>query len=234
MTEPATEQEDQAPASERNWREEYLREVARSRKYRLRAQAVETQLEGLRGRVLDERQLEQYQTLLAEREQVAAARERAAGLERMLAEVVGAGELARTLAVAGVGAGAPHGEKMLAQATALLADRIRVDVSGADPVVHVLDEAGAVMYADAESVQPLSAGQFVSAWLSEQGAHFLPASGDTGSGARKGAVAPPSVTLADLDRHPARKAEFIARFGPQAYLRLARKAVNVNGNGKGV
>ncbi|MCY2925973.1 MAG: hypothetical protein NT031_11145 [Planctomycetota bacterium] len=195
------------PAPERNWREEYLREVARSRKYRLRAQAVETQLEGLRGRVLDDRQLEQYQTLLAERDQVRAVRERAAGLEKMLA----------------------HGEKMLAQATALLADRIRVDVSGASPVVHVLDEAGAVMYADAEGAQPLSAGQFVSAWLSEQGAHFLPASGDTGSGARKGAVAPPSVTLADLDRHPARKAEFIARYGPGAYLRLARRAV---GNGQ--
>ncbi|MCY2928080.1 MAG: hypothetical protein NTV86_01035 [Planctomycetota bacterium] len=234
MNEPTVEQPGETPAPERNWREEYLREVARSRKYRLRAQAAETQLEGLRGRTLDDRQLEQYQRLLAERDQAAAVRERAAGLERMLAEVVGAGELARALAVAGVGAGAPHGEKMLAQATALLADRIRVDVSGASPVVHVLDEAGAVMYADAEGVQPLGAGQFVAAWLSEQGAHFLPASGDTGSGARKGAVAPPSVNLADLDRHPARKAEFIARYGPGAYLRLARRAVNGNGNDKAV
>ncbi len=234
MNEPTVEQAGPLPPSERNWREEYLREVARSRKYRLRAQTVEAQLEGLRGRALDERQLEQYQSLLAGREQAAAVRERAAGLERMLCQVVGAGELARALAVAGVGVGAPHGEKMLAQATALLADRIRVDVSGSSPVVHVLDDAGAVMFADPEGGQPLSPGQFVSAWLSEQGAHFLPASGDTGSGARKGAVAPPSVNLADLDRHPARKAEFIARYGPQAYLRLARKAVNVNGNGKSV
>ena len=234
MNESTVEQPGQTPSAQRDWREEYLREVARSRKYRLRAQTAETEVDRLRGRALSDQQLEQYQPLLTAREQAAAVRERAAGLEKMLAEVVGAGELARALAVAGVGAGAPHGEKMLAQATALLADRIRVDVSGPSPVVHGLDEAGAVMYADPEGSQPLSAGQFVSAWLSEQGAHFLPASGDTGSGARKGAVAPPSVALADLDRHPARKAEFIARYGPQAYLKLARKAVNVNGNGKTV
>jgi hypothetical protein len=223
MSDPTRQQPGDDERRQRDWRAEYLREVARSRKYRLRAQNAEAELDRLRGRTLTDEQLQQYQSLLAGREQATAARQRVADLEKMLSQVVGAGKLARALAVAGVGAGVPHGEKMIAQATALLADRIRVDVSGETPIVHVLDEGGQVMYADAEGSQPVTPGQFVSQWLTEQGAHFLPASGDTGSGARKGAVAPPGVSLAELDRSPARKAEFIARYGPQAYVQLATK-----------
>ncbi len=211
---PTDDADDQAaPDDGRDWREAYLREVAQSRRYRQRAQQAEA-------RAISDEQIAQLDRLRDLPDQVADKNRRIATLEGAVRQIAGLGELTRALATCGVGSGCPHGRRMLDQAAALLADRVRVDVAGPAPIVHVLDDAGEPVVDD--EGRPLPVSQFVATWLAEEGAHFLPASGDTGSGAFRGRATPPGVSIEQLDRDPKAKAKFIATHGPQAYVQLAR------------
>lgn len=190
----------EAPDDGRDWRQAYLREVAQSKRYRQRAQEAEA------GAPSDAERLEYDRRIEA--------------LEGTIGRIAGTGELMRALAACGVGSGCAHGERMLAQASALLAGRIDVVLSGGTPAVRVLDDAGLPTYD--EDGQPLTVSRFVAGWLAEEGSHFLPASGDTGSGAFRGCAPPAGVSIEQLDRDPREKAKFIAKHGPQAYVQLAR------------
>ena len=152
----------------------------------------------------------------------AAKDQRITRLEAMVRQAAGLSELNKALAACGVGRGCPNGEKMLAQASALLAGRIRVELDGDVPAVRVLDEAGAVML-DPAGAAPVGVRPFVADWLAQEGCHFLPPSGDTGSGAHGGFAVAPAIDIQALDRDPRAKAEFIARHGPTAYLQLAQR-----------
>ncbi len=215
-----------ADESARDWRADYLREVAQSRKYRQRSQKAETELAELGERALSPQQHEEYQRLRQAAGEIVDKDARIEALEGMVRRVVGANELGKALVVCGVGASS-GGSRALAHAARLLEDRVDVDLSGQSPVVRVLDESGRPMCrgseADEEPREPISLEEFVAHWLTEEGAHFLPASGDTGSGAYKGSAAAAGVSIEDLDRDPGRKAQFIATYGPQAYVQLARR-----------
>jgi hypothetical protein len=212
-----------APDDPRDWRQEYVGEVQQARKYRRRAQHAEEELERLRSLRPSEEQLAELERLRGVAEQVQATRSRTERLETMLRRLAAQDELARALSACGVGAGCPHGQRMVAQASALLQDRIDVDLSGdaERPVVRVLDGAGETLRD--ETGEDLPVGRFVARWLAEEGAHFLPASGDTGSGSHRGRLTPASASLEQLDRNPGAKAAFIARHGPQAFVQLARR-----------
>lgn len=206
----------------KDWKAEYVREAAQSRKYRQRAQKAETELEQLRPLALGPAQHEEYQRLRLAAADAAAKDQRISRLEAMVRQVSGLNELNKALAGCGVGRGCPNGEKMLAQASALLAGRIRVELDGDVPAVRVLDEAGAVML-DPAGAGPMGVRPFVADWLAQEGCHFLPPSGDTGSGAHGGFAVAPAIDIQALDRDPRAKAEFIARHGPTAYLQLAQR-----------
>ena len=218
-----TETDDSAEkeSPDRDWQAEYLREAAQSRRYRQRAQRAETEIDQLRRHAPSEQQAAELARLRERAGELTEKDKRVGVLEDMLRDTAGMNELAKSLAACGVGSGCPHGRKMLDQATSLLAGRIDVDVSGQVPAARVLDPSGNVLCDDGG--QPVSVQQFVSHWLAEEGSHFLPASGDTGSGAHRGPSAPPGTSLEQLDRDPKAKAEFIAKYGPQAYVQLARK-----------
>jgi len=206
---------------DRDWKAEYLREVAQSRKYRQRAQKAEAELEDLRSRALTPEDYQEYQKLRLSAEAVAARDRRIRKLEGTVRQVVGLNELSKALVACGVGSGACHGDKMLVQAAALLAGRIHVELEDDVPSVRVLDDRGQMLLAD--DGEPIGIQEFVADWLAAEGGHFLPASGDTGSGAHKGESAAAGVSIEALDHNPKAKAEFIARHGPQAYVQLARK-----------
>jgi hypothetical protein len=210
----------------RDWRAEFLREVAQSRKYRQRAQKAEAELAELGERALFPEQHEEYQRLRQAAAGMADKDARIEALEGMVRRVVGANELSKALVAYGVAA-SPGGNRALAHAARLLEDRVEVDLSGESPVVRVLDELGRPMCrgdeADEEPGEPISLEEFVAHWLTEEGAHFLPASGDTGSGAYKGSATAAGVSIEYLDKDPGRKAQFIATYGPQAYVQLARR-----------
>jgi len=226
VAEPATDEPAGADrpgdASDRDWKAEYLREAAQSRKYRQRAQKAETELEQLRPRALPPEQHEEYQRLRLAADDLAAKDARIERLTAAVRELAGLSELHKTLAACGVGRGCANGERMLAQAAALLGPRIRVELDDDQPAVRVLDENGAVQLDPADE-SPVSVRNFVADWLAREGSHFLPPSHDTGSGARGGFTAPPAVDIRTLDRDPRAKADFIARHGPAAYLQLAQR-----------
>ncbi|MCE5280075.1 MAG: hypothetical protein ABFD92_09230 [Planctomycetaceae bacterium] len=192
------------------WHAEYLREAAQARKYRQRAQRAESDLAQLRqvGRGDNDERLASLS------QETAAKDARIAALSAMVKSTVGAYELHRALTGCGVG-----GSSALSQAAQLLAGRIDVTLADEGPQVRVLDGEGQPMLSDAG--QPLDVGRFVSEWLAQEGQHFLPPSGDTGSGAHKGTAGRP-LRVEDLDASPRRKAQFIAAYGAKAYVQLAR------------
>ncbi|MCE5328211.1 MAG: hypothetical protein LLG01_17545 [Planctomycetaceae bacterium] len=198
-------------ASSDGWHAEYLREAAQARKYRQRAQRAESDLAQLRqvGRGDNDERLASLS------QETAAKDARIAALSAMVKSTVGAYELHKALTGCGVG-----GSSALAQAAQLLAGRIDVTLADEGPQVRVLDGDGQPMLSDAG--QPLDVGCFVTEWLAQEGQHFLPPSGDTGSGAHKG-TAGRSLRVEDLDASPRRKAQFIAAYGAKAYVQLARR-----------
>lgn len=209
-------------ADDRDWKAEYLREMAQSRKYRQRAQKAEAELEDVRSRSLSPEQYEEHQKLRLSADSIAEKDRRIGKLEDTVRQVVGLNELSKALVACGVGSRSGNGDKMLAQAGALLADRICVELEDGVPSVRVLDDSGRpLLGADDE---PLTIQEFVADWLAAEGGHFLPPSGDTGSGAHKGDPPVGGISIDALDHNPKAKAEFIARHGPQAYVQLARKA----------
>ena len=91
------------------------------------------------------------------------------------------------------------------------------------PVVHVVDKAGALVTdADCEPGDSISIDALVTEFLATtRGQHFLPPSGDTGSGAHKGGDT--GVTLAELDADAEKMGEFIAKHGGKAYQQLVQR-----------
>ncbi len=220
MTEPAkTPDRQNAPGPEgqdsRDYQQAYLQEVAQSRKYRQRAQQAEEQLEQLRSDQLTEEQIEQYRQLRDRAEAIEQDRQRLGDLERSLAERAGRDALLAALQACGVGRGLSEKDRILDQAVALLLPTIQVDTGPDGPTIQL---AG-----DEPRQGPADLQAFVADWLACQGPHFLPPSGDTGSGAHRypGPLEPTRVEQLDAD--PARKAKFIAENGPKAYVQLARQ-----------
>ena len=207
-------------APERDWRAEYLREMGQSRKYRQRAQKAEADLDELRSRALTPTQHEEYQRLRLSADSLADKDRRLERLEGTVRQVVGLNELTKALVACGVGSGSPQGHRMVAQAAALLTDRIEVGLEDDAPAVRVRAAGGQPLVAP--DGEPITIQQFVADWVAAEGGHFLPASGDTGSGAHRGDGSCEGLSLERLDHNPRAKAEFIARHGPQAYVQLAR------------
>lgn len=215
---PDDRQDDAAPD------DDHRRLVAESRKYRQRAQRAEQALT---------EQAAAHQRLLEELDQrhkrdLAEANKRGEALAAQLRKAVGADRLKSALAARGV--------TRVDQAAYLLGRYVQVDVAGDEPAVRVVDDAGrpVALNADAADASParenssardnspagatISIGRLVDTWLAEQGAHFLPPSGDTGSGARKG-PAEEFADVAELERDSARRYAFIRRHGAEEYLR---------------
>jgi len=110
--------------------------------------------------------------------------------------------------------------ELIAQATKLLSGQIKVSVKDGKPVVQVLDEDGSPL--NAENGAAATMQDLVGRWA-QSNPHFLPPSGDTGSGAHKGGKTG-NVTLAELDANASAKAKFIKEHGVDAYLKLAEEA----------
>jgi len=208
--------------------------VAEARKYRRRAQEAERRVAELQPLVLSDAEGELFERLKLEAErlpgireahrrevaelkraqtdELAEARARTQQLTEMLSEVVGTDRLKTALAARGV--------KRVDQAASLLAGRIRVGVAGDDYTVQVVDGRGEPL-SDGQDGKERGVEDLVDAWLAEN-PHFLPPSGDTGSGAHAGTAAAAGVSIEQLDRDPRRKAEFVAMHGPGALVQLAR------------
>jgi hypothetical protein len=219
----------EAEDGHKDWRLPYLREAAQSRKYRQRAQNAEAEVAELKARALSPQQHAEYERLRAAGEEAAAKDERIAALEQVVRQLVGRDALTKALVACGVGSGLPNGEKMLAQAVSLLSPHVRVELSGDEPAATVVGGDGEPLLEGGEDGPPVSVCQFVTNWLTAEGAHFLPPSGDTGSGARRGSSPPAGASVDQLDADPRKKAEFIARHGPAAYVQLARRRKQAQG-----
>jgi len=203
-----------------DWLGAYQQEVSRSRKYRRRAQNAELELEQLRTSSLSPEQLAQFENLQSRAEQFAESQQRAGQLANMVSKLAGRDELIKALVACGVGRGCGNGRDMIDQAVCLLSNRIMVDTAGDEPVVTVADPSAG----EDPAGRDITVSEFVSDWLTSSGAHFLPPSGDTGSGAYNGPAAMAGQSLSDLDANPGKKANFIATRGLQAYVQLAQSS----------
>ncbi|MBT3201162.1 MAG: hypothetical protein HN350_14770 [Phycisphaerales bacterium] len=170
-----------------------LKLIAEARKYRKRAQEAE--------RLLNELS-DQHSGAIAE------SNARATRLGEMLSGVVVTDRLKSALASRGV--------KRVDQAAGLLAGQLDVNITDDGYSVTVGGESQA-SGADEETVE-----QVVDRWLADN-RHYLPPSGDTGSGAYPGLTSSGGVSIEQLDRNPARKADFVARHGPAALVQLAHR-----------
>ena len=117
MQPPDDDDQAAAPDDGRDWRQAYLQEVAQSRRYRQRAQQAEA-------RTISDEQAAQLDRLGGLADEVEGKDRRIAVLEGAVRQMAGLGELTRALAACGVGSGCPHGDRMLDQASSLLADRV--------------------------------------------------------------------------------------------------------------
>jgi hypothetical protein len=208
--------------------------VAEARKYRKRAQEAERRLDELAPRVLDEANLELFERLKADsacagqdrqefKQQLAdlteqhsgqleASNARATHLGEMLSEVVITDRLKSVLAARGV--------KRVDQAARLLSEQLEVDINDQGYQVRARGSS------DASDSDP-TVEQVVDGWLAEN-CHYLPPSGDTGSGAYPGVALSAVASIEQLDLDPVGKAEFVARYGPAALVQLARRSRNKN------
>ena len=172
--------------------------IAEARKYRKRAQEAE--------RLLDE--LTAQHTGELERSNARAVR-----FGEMLSGVVVTDRLKSVLAARGV--------KRVDQAAGLLAEQLDVNITEDGCQVTVRGDQ------QSDSNDAGSVEQVVDGWLADNN-HYLPPSGDTGSGAYPGGGSPRGATIEQLDRDPVRKAEFVARYGPAALVQLARSGRKPN------
>lgn len=229
--------EDQPAASADESEAQKQRLIAESRRYRKRAQEAEARLRQLEGRVLNEEELAEFGRLKAEQQQreqaelaktreyerlaaeltdkhareLTRAKERGQVLEAQLRKVVGADRLKSALAGRGV--------TRVDQAAYLLQRHIRVQLADGEPVVQVVDRNGQpITDAACKGGETITIDRFVDAWLAAEGAHFLPPSGDTGSGAHAGGSAD-RADIAELEANPAKRYAFIREHGTDEYLR---------------
>jgi len=176
--------------------------IAEARKYRKRAQEAERQVAELEARLPDDEQHSRELT---------AAAARVDRLTEMLSQAVISDRLKTALASRGV--------KRVSQAARLLAEKLQVRITDGGYAVRVAGAADADT-PDAPEGQ-VALDRLVDDWLVDN-PHYLPPSGDTGSGAYPGVAAPQGVSIEQLDLNPVRKAEFVARYGPAALVQLAR------------
>lgn len=205
--------------------------IAESKKYRQRAQTAEEQQKAESQRAADaqakldaaeaeRKKLEleskgKYdealkQTTEAHQKALAAETARRATVEQALNQTVGQNALLTALGKAGLK------PDLIGQAARLVAGQVRVEVKDGQAVIQVLDEAGKpLLKADGTpaGVEELATG------FAKNNPHYLPPTGDTGTGAHRGA--PGGVTLAELDADPEKKSKFIQEQGTGAYLKLA-------------
>ena len=200
--------------------------IAESRRYRKRAQDAEAKLHELEATALSAEQAEEYRRLKDETEayertvaELTARHERDLGARRRevsaltdrLRRIVGADRLKSALASRGV--------TRVDQAAYLLDRHVRVEVSDGEPVVRVVDAAGEPIPDPSGAADAtVSVERFVDAWLAAEGAHFLPPSGDVGSGAHRGGLSE-RTTVAEMEADPAKRFAFIREHGTDEYLR---------------
>jgi hypothetical protein len=227
-----TDKTDEADARLQDVQRRLNEEIANARKQRQAKQELQAQLEEVSARLASaeaERKAEadrrhqerlesegrykealrhaqaQHQQALTERN------ERIAGLTEALEHEAGSNRLREELGRAGVR------PELIGQAATLLAPQVKVALAAGRPEVRVFAEDGRPLTRDDGS--PAALADLVAAWVPNN-AHFVPPSGDTGSGSHKGGAAAAS-TLAELDADPARKHRFIETHGVGAYLRKA-------------
>jgi len=212
-------------------------EVGESKKYRHRAQAAETKVETLQGHVLTDEDRALFDTLKTERsDQEQKALEDKGKFEEALAKVktdhtkaidaldrqvleltealqqeVGTNKLHAALGTVGVK------PELIDQAARLLGGQLKVTLADGKASVEVVNSDGSPMLGGDGS--PLTIEELAKGWV-EKNPHFLPPSGDVGSGAHQGPSVPDQVTLAQLDADAEKKAAFIAKDGGDAYAKL--------------
>jgi len=189
--------------------------IAESRRYRKRAQDAEAKLGEMEARALSAEQVREYRRLKAEADrqerELDARRREVSALTERLRRIVGSDRLKSALASRGV--------TRVDQAAYLLDRHVRVDLDGDEPVVRVVDAAGRPIADPAAGPEAtVSVERFVDAWLTAEGAHFMPPSGDVGSGAHKGGPAD-RCTMAEMEADPAKRFAFIREHGTDEYLR---------------
>lgn len=214
-------------------------EVESSRKYRTRAQAAETKVEELEGSVLSDEDRALFETLKTERtDQEQKVLEDKGKFDEALAKVktdhakatdaldrqildltgalqqeVGINKLHAALGTVGVK------PELIDQAAQLLGGQVKVSLKDGKPTVQVVNADGAPMTDDAGAAVTIEG--LAKGWVASN-AHFLPPTGDSGSGAHQGAPGGEGVTLASLDADSVKKAEFIAKNGGEAYMKLVQ------------
>ena len=224
-------------AAERN------RLVVESKKYRQRAQKAESRLAELERRAVSDEDRELFEQLKAQR--AAAGEDQAHAAERyneLLAARQAQFDADLAAATAGRDSALAAFEKVAVTAPiqAELARRGVTDVTAAvhliqnlhprrarakladgRAVVQVVDDQdNPVIDVNGQPDQTIGIDRLVAEFLAtDTGKHFLPASGDSGSGAYKGS--PSGPTLAELLADPEAKAAFIAKHGGEAFMKLA-------------
>lgn len=215
-------------------------EIENAKKLRARAQEAESKIADLEGKVLSDDDRKLFDTLKTEREEIEhktledkgkyeeiLAKQKAdsakvldakdvqiTALTAGIQQEVGFNKLASELGSAGVKA------ELIAQASQLLAGQVKVTLKDGQAVVQITNVDGTSATKDdgtAKSIKDLVEG-----WLPNN-QHFLPPSGDSGSGSHKGGGTG-EVTIAELDADPQKKVDFIQKEGAEAYHKLAAAA----------
>jgi len=224
------------------------RAIADAKKYRERAQKAEKAHADQAGRVMSDEDREEYEALKQQKAQAEEDRQRQEGkfdelLAAKQAKADEAIEAERKRADAAVGLA-----KQYAVTQPMLVSLAKAGVKDAEAAAHliqnlysmrataVVNEDGSatvqvvetatgkpVVDAECKAGETIGIDTLVQKFLAtDRGKHFLPPSGDTGSGAHRGGA--PGVTIAELDADPEKKVEFIQKHGSAAYQKLARTA----------
>lgn len=228
--------------------DERNRLVAESRKYRQRAQKAETHLAEFENRVLSDEDRELFEQLKAERAKAAEEKADAASRYDELLAGKQAGFDADLAAAMADRDGALAAFEKLAVAAPIQAELARQGVTDVTAAAHLIQNLHAyrataklvdgqaavqvvdargnrVTDADCRPGQSIGIDKLVAGFLAtETGKHFLPASGDRGSGAHKGT--PSGPRLAEILADPEKKAAFIAKHGGEAFMKLASQTSN--------
>jgi len=217
--------------------------AAESKKYRQRAQKAEADVKALEGKVLSDEAQAEYDTLKAEKAEADETAQKAEGkFDELLAQKMeaAASEKAEVVAERDTAMAAFERVAVLNPLQESLAKLGVSDVGAAahliqnrhthhataklidgKAVVQVVDDQGnLVTDAGCDPGQSVSIDKLAAEWTAtDTGKHFLPASGDTGSGSHQGGT-DDTVTLAMLDADIDLKQKFIEEKGEKAYTAL--------------
>lgn len=107
--------------------------------------------------------------------------------------------------------------ELIDQAAQLLRSRVKVDLSGDKPVVTVMDADGKPAFVEGGNAADIKS--LVTAWLPDN-KHFLPPTGDGGTGLHPGGSGELTIDELDADKTGKKMGEFIAKHGQAAYQKL--------------